>query len=201
LRQALNSVDFQVLRADAAGVVTAVDAEVGQVVSQGQSVVRVAQAGTLEVAVNLPERELASLRSTANWTVSVPAAKRELPARLREVSPLSDPATRTYAARLTLVGQDAGIELGMTAVAQAMRPAEPAMLLPISALHSKNESPKVWLVDPVALTVSAVAVTTAGLLDEEVRIVDGIKPGDRVVTAGANLLVAGQTVRLLESAP
>ncbi|HVL55899.1 MAG TPA: efflux RND transporter periplasmic adaptor subunit, partial [Burkholderiaceae bacterium] len=200
LRQALNTIDFQVLRADAAGVVTAVDAEVGQVVSQGQSVVRVAQAGSLEVAIQVPERELATVRDIAQWTVWVPAVRRELRARVREIAPLSDPGSRTFAARLTLEGPAGGIELGMTAVAKALRPEQPAVLLPISALHSKNGPPQVWVVDPDTRTVSAVEVTTAGLLDDAVRVVAGIRPGDRIVTAGANLLNPGQKVRLLEPA-
>ena len=57
-QQARNAIDFQVLRADVAGVVTAVEAEVGQVVAAGQVVIRVAQAGEREIAINVPESDL-----------------------------------------------------------------------------------------------------------------------------------------------
>ncbi|RPH41815.1 MAG: efflux RND transporter periplasmic adaptor subunit [Burkholderiales bacterium] len=200
-QQARNAVDFQVLKADSAGVVTAVEAEVGQVVSAGQAVIRVAQTGEREILVNVPESALKVARETRDWAVVVPAlAGRTLPARLREVAPISDPASRTYAARLTLSGDLDGVALGMTAVVQALRPAETSFVLPLSALQSTDGQPRVWKVGADGATVSPVEVTTGGLLDDAVRIVGGLQPGDRIVTAGANLLRPGQAVRVLESA-
>lgn len=202
LQQARNAIDFQVLRADAAGVVTAIEAEPGQVVAAGQAVVRIARSGDAEIAVNVPESALAIARATRDWTVVVPAlGGRALPARLRELSPIADPSSRTYPARLAVSGDADGLALGMTAVVRALRAAEPAYVVPLSALHSKDAVPRVWRVDPATLTVQPVEVRTAGLLDDAVRVVDGLRPGDRVVTAGANLLLPGQKVRLLDAAP
>jgi membrane fusion protein, multidrug efflux system len=202
LRQARNALEFQTLKADAPGIVTAVDAEAGQVVAAGQTVVRVAQSGEQEIALNVPESELQSARDARSWTVVVPAlGDRPMQAKLRELSPVADPASRTYPARLTLLGDARGVALGMTAVVQASRANTTGFLLPLSSLYSKDGSPRVWLVDPATSTVQSVPVRTAGFVDEGVRIVDGIRAGDRVVTAGANLLVAGQKVRLLEAPP
>ena len=189
------------LKADAAGVVTAVEAEVGQVVSAGQAVIRVAQTGEREILVNLPESALRLARDAREWAVVVPAlGYRTLPARLRELAPISDPASRTYAARLTLSGETEGVALGMTAVVQVLRAAEPAFVLPLSALQSTDGRARVWKLDAAGTTVSPVEVKTAGLLDDAVRIVGGLQPGDRIVTAGANLLRAGQSVRVLDEA-
>ena len=200
-QQARNAVDFQVLKADAAGVVTAVEAEVGQVVSAGQAVIRVAQTGEREILVNVPESALRLARDAREWVVVVPAlGYRTLPARLRELAPISDPASRTYAARLTLSGETEGVALGMTAVVQVLRAAEPAFVLPLSALQSTDGQARVWKLDAAGTTVSPVEVKTAGLLDDAVRIVGGLQPGDRIVTAGANLLRAGQSVRVLDEA-
>jgi RND family efflux transporter MFP subunit len=199
-QQARNAIDFQVLRADVAGVVTAVEAEAGQVVAAGQAVVRVARAGEYEIAINVPEPALAVARATRDWTVTVPAlGARTLPGRLREVSPIADPASRTYAARIALSGGLDGVALGMSTVVQAARPAETAFVLPLSALQSTDGAPRVWRVDPKTGTVEPVAVRTAGLLDDAVRVVDGLAAGDRIVTAGANLLRPGQAVRLVDA--
>ena len=200
LSAARNSATFQVLRADSEGVVTAIEAEAGQVVAAGQPVIRVANTAEKEVLVNVPERDVHAARGAGRWTISIPAlGERALEATLRELSPLSDPASRTYPARLALAGDSSGVELGMTAIARASRDTEPAFVLPLSALWSKNDVAQVWLVDPQTLAVRPVPVVTAGLLDDSVRIVRGISRGDRVVTAGASLLVEGQKVRLLES--
>jgi membrane fusion protein, multidrug efflux system len=200
LRQARNALAFQVLAAGAPGVVTAVDAEAGQVVSSGQTVVRIAQTGEPEIAVNIPESDLAAVREARGWTVLVPALGRSLPARLRELSPVADPGSRTFPARLALSGDLRNIELGMTAVVQANRPTGQGYLLPLSSLQSKDGLPRVWVVDPSTSTVQPVLVQTAGFVDDAVRVVSGLGPGDRVVTAGANLLVPGQKVRLVDDA-
>jgi RND family efflux transporter MFP subunit len=198
--QARNALDFQVLKADVAGVVTAVEAEVGQVVAAGQPVIRIAHTGEREIALNVPERDLALVRDTSTWAVLVNAlGDRPVAGRLREISPISDPASRTYPARITLQGDLDGVALGMTAVVQALRPAEPAFVLPLSALQSTDGRPRVWRVDAQGV-VAPVEVRTGGLLDDAVRVIDGLNAGDRIVTAGANLLRPGQVVRVIEDA-
>lgn len=195
-----NNAAFQTLRADAPGIVTAIDAEVGQVVSAGQPVVRVAGTAQVEVLVNVPEGSVAPARAAAGWSVSIPAlGAKVFEARLREFSPLSDPASRTYAARLSLAGDLAGVELGMTAVAKAMGRRTSEFVLPLGVLWSRDGEPRVWIVDTATMKVRSAPVRTGGLLDDAVRVLEGISPGDTVVTAGANLLVEGQTVRLLEA--
>jgi RND family efflux transporter MFP subunit len=200
LRQARNAIDFQVMHADAAGVVTAVEAEVGQVVTAGQPVIRVAQTAEREVAVNIPEADLDDVRRVKAWSVLVPAlGDRVIAAKIRELSPIADPASRTYAARLSLSGKLDDIALGMTALVQSgAQGGQSTIVLPLSALYSRDGKTRVWRVDMSKRTVEPVEVTTAGLLDDSVRITSGISAGDRIVTAGANLLQAGQPVRLLD---
>lgn len=199
--QADNELAFQTLRAEVAGVVTAVEAEAGQVVEAGQPVVRVARAGEFELLAHVPERELALARQAGGWSVSIPAlGAQRYEAAMRELSPLADPATRTYAMRLALrdPALAGGLALGMSAVVQAVHEAQPAFEVPLSALYSRDGSPHVWRIGADD-RVELVAVRTDGLLDDAVRIVDGLARGDRVVTAGTSLLVAGQRVRPLGS--
>ena len=215
LKQAQNNTDFQALRADKAGIVTAVEAEVGQVVASGQSVVRVAQAGPRDIVVNVPEVDLALARSTQQWLAIIPSlGNTPLLASLREISPLADAASRTYLMKLTLIGQGSvvastdgnqvgiyALPLGLTAV---VRPAPSGMAagasanfnVPLSALYSKDGKPNVWVVDAASSTVRLVPIKTAGYTDDAVRVTSGIKAGDKVVTAGANMLIPGQKVKV-----
>jgi RND family efflux transporter MFP subunit len=186
--QAANSAAFQTLAADEAGVVTAIEAEAGQVVAAGQPVIRVARTDALELLVFVPEAELAAVQAARDWQVAIPAlGTQRVPARLRELSPVADPASRTYPMRLSLGGDLSSVAMGMSATARALRESGEAIVLPVSALHSTTGEPAVWVVGE-DLRVRAVAVVTGGLLDDAVRIVSGLQPGDRVVTAGANLL-------------
>lgn len=200
LAQAGNSAAFQTLRADVAGVVTAIDAEAGQVVAAGQSVVRVARSGEYELEVAVAESDLALARATRTWQAVIPAlGPQPRSAVVREISPASDPASRTFAMRLALQGDTAGIGLGMTAVVRVARDTAPGFELPLSALYSQDGRPHVWRVAADG-TVQPVPVVTTGYLDDAVRIAEGVSAGDRIVTAGANLLVAGQKVRVLDPA-
>src|SRR5262249_3781441 len=57
LKQATNAVGYATLAADKAGIVTAVNAEPGQVLAIGQSVISLAEAGETEVAIAVPEQD------------------------------------------------------------------------------------------------------------------------------------------------
>ena len=196
VRQARNSLDFQSLRADAAGVVVGVDAEAGQVVGVGQTVIRIAQQGDLEVAINIAEQDLARARRTQQWTVELaglPGQRWE--ARLRELSPAADPASRTYAVRLTLLGDTRPVAYGMSATVRVAAAGDPEIRVPLTALHSRDGQPHVWLVGPDS-KVTARAVTTGRIDDSSVAIASGLNGGEQIVTAGANLLREGQQVRI-----
>lgn len=198
LASARNTSRFQDLRADSPGVVTGVDAEAGQVVAAGQVVIRVAPLGDFELLVDVPEADLGAIAAIERWRVSLPAlAGRGFEARLRELSPVADPATRSYPMRLSLLGDTEGIALGMSATVEAVRDSRRGILVPLSALLARDGDAGVWVVGPDA-TVSRVAVEIGEMRDDGVLVEDGLRPGDRVVVAGANLLHAGQKVRLEE---
>lgn len=193
--QADNDASYQSLLADADGVVTAVEAEAGQVVAAGQTVLRIAPDGDFELLVHVPERDLALARQAPTWQVRIPAlGDTTHDAALRELAPIADPASRTYAMRLALRDPVEGIALGMSAVAQATRQTQPAYELPLTSLYSRDGRPRVWRIREDQ-SVELVEVRTAGFLDDAVRVVGGLSAGDRVVTAGANRLVVGQRVR------
>ena len=196
-----NGLNFQSLRADTAGVVIGIDAESGSVVAAGQSVVRVAQLGEKEIAVNVPEHAVGLMKKATGFAVSIDAlGDRSYAAKLRELSPAADPASRTYSARLSIVGADDALKLGMSASVRLTLGAASAIVVPNSALYTRDNTTHVWLVDSATETVRSVAVTLGQSTSDGVTIVSGLKPGDLVVTAGANLLMAGQKVRLLGAA-
>jgi RND family efflux transporter MFP subunit len=199
-RQTANQAAYAVLVADGAGVITAIEAEAGQVVTAGQTVARMARHGEIEVAFAVPEAQRELVENAAEVSVSLNALPgKAWKAKLRELSPAADPVTRTYAVRATL--QDAGddVELGMSArVAVRANGVAPRIEVPVAALVSRSEQPQVFLVDKDG-SVRPQAVRTAGIFNERVAIESGLKAGDVVVAAGAALLRAGQRVRVLDA--
>ncbi len=198
---AQNGLNFQTLRADKAGVVVAIDAEAGSVVAAGQSVVRVAQLGEKEIIVNVPEREVGLMKMAKGFAAQFDAIPGKIyGAKLRELSPAADAASRTYMAKLSIVNADDALKLGMSATVRLDLAVAQTIIVPNTAIYTRDNATRVWLVDRASETVKPVEVKLGTSTNEGVAIVSGLKAGDLVVTAGANLLLAGQKVRLIESA-
>lgn len=194
---AANNRAYTELVADRAGVVTAINAEVGQVVSPGNPVVTVAADGEREVVVSIAEQRVAELRDARRMTVSLWAQPgKTYLAQLRELSPDTDSVTRTYAARITIKDADAAVGLGMTAtVFTPDIDGDRSIRLPLAAIHDIDGKPRVWVIDPVTSRVAARGVKLGQPQKDSVLIEAGLREGDVVVTAGANLLQQGQKVK------
>jgi membrane fusion protein, multidrug efflux system len=195
-----NSLAFQTLRADRAGVVTGIDAEVGSVVGAGQTVVRVSQTGEKELQVSVPERSVDGVRTAKAIVATADAVPGKLyKASLRELAPSADPASRTYAARLSLPQADEALRWGMSATVRIAINDGQGFIVPNSALYTRDSTPRVWVVDRATQTVQPVVVKLGVSTDNGVAVTSGLKDGDTVVTAGSNLLQPGQKVRLLDA--
>ena len=199
LSSAENNLAYTDLRADSAGVITAVQAEVGQVMAQGQGVVRLARTDELEIVVGVPEHRLRAVREAegAAFELWSDPGKR-FPARLRELSPSADPATRTYPARFSVLGKPEFIGLGMTATLAFEKPdSQPVAEVPLSAIFQKGKQPAVWVVDRQAGTVSLRPVTIARWRNDAAAIASGVSEGDLIATAAVHKLEEGQKVRFV----
>ncbi len=196
LKVQANQSSYTSLLADADGVITGIDAEVGQVVSPGMPVVRIARTGEKEVRVSIPEDQVARLKRISDVTVRTWAnPELVLEGRLRELSPIADPATRTFTAKIALPKAGSEIQLGMTATVSFANEAAPGIRLPMTALFNHKENTAVWVVERGV--VKLVVVDVAGAVGNEIVIASGLAPGETVVTAGVNLLREGQKVTVL----
>jgi membrane fusion protein, multidrug efflux system len=152
------------------------------------------------VLVNAPERAVAQLKSASGFLVAFDALPGKFyRAKLRELAPAADPASRTYAARLTLLDAGDEVKLGMSATVRSELGAAKAIVIPNTALYTRDNATRVWLLDRASESVRAVEVKVGANTNEGVAIAEGLKAGDIVVTAGANLLQAGQKVRVVET--
>jgi RND family efflux transporter MFP subunit len=195
--QAANQSGYADLLADAAGIVTDIRADVGQVVAAGTPVAVLARDGEKEVAIAVPEQDVVHfVRDQAVDVRFWADAELRLVGRVREIAGAADPASRTYAIRVTLPA-DAPVRLGMTATVEAKVPvAAGSVVVPLAALAEGAGHPRVWIVDTATATVQPRDVDLGRVTPDGVRIVAGLKPGDRVVTAGVQFLTPGKKVAL-----
>ncbi len=196
LKAQSNQRSYSTLLADADGIVTGLDAEVGQVVAAGTPVVRIARDGGTEVRVSVPEDKVDALRRAIEISVRTWANPGlALPGKLRELAPAADPATRTFAAKIALPNAGAEIRLGMTATVSFQLPAPDGIRLPLTALFEDQGRTSVWVIRDGAVTRTPVQL--AGASGNDILVAGGLTPGQTVVTAGVNLLREGQKVTVL----
>lgn len=199
LSLAQNALAYASLNADQTGVVMASLVEPGQVVAAGQPAIKVAHTAEKEAVVALPEMLVGQVRTGTAEVSLWSLGDRRYAATLRELSPVADPATRTYAARFTI--RDAGdeVQFGMTATVTVTDPAERKVArLPLSALFNQGTGPAVWIIG-VDGHPALRPVTVAGYEGRAVLIGAGLGEGDQVVTLGAQKLDPDQRVRVVEA--
>lgn len=201
-----NQANYAALVADVSGVVTSVDAEVGQVVAAGVPILKIAAHGDRDVIFAVSEDKLSAMKTGVAVKVRVwseAAALNTLNGHVREVAASADPVTRTYLVKVAL---DAGQEmpaLGATASvlmqASTLDPKLPAVLkLPTTALRREGQGSAVWLLDPKTMTIKSQPVEVATADGNDAVIAAGLQPGMLVVSTGVHVLSSGQKVTFFD---
>jgi RND family efflux transporter MFP subunit len=197
--QASENLGYTDLKADNDGVISAIGADPGQVVSAGQMVVRLAQPGEREAVFNIAEATFKN--PPKNPTVEVklvsnPDIKTE--GKVRYVSPQADPTTRTFTVRVSLPQAPAQMRLGANVVGSVTVNEGRVVTIPGSALFQKDGQPAVWLVAKDN-TVQLKPIIVERYQGDAVVVGNGLAQGDVVVTGGVQKLLPGQKVRLMQA--
>lgn len=194
--QGANQLGYSMLLADDAGVVASINAEAGQVVSAGQSVLTLVKDGEREIEINIPENRIDEVRKAQQFRVSfwaLPDVVAE--GRLREISPIADKVSRTFKVRISLINPPAGVNLGMTANVTAVNPGiQPTTYIPLAAIYQTDQTPGVWVINDGVVALQPIKVGVFG--DGTIQVLEGLQDGDVIVTAGGQKLREGQKVRL-----
>ena len=191
-QQSQNALEYTHLTANADGIISEVNAEIGQVVAAGQTVLTLVQTNDFDVVVNVPENKISDVQIGQRVTITFWATGTVATGTVREISPMADAASRTFTVKISLPDVS-NVQLGMTAsVSMSPKISDDAIILPLSAIYQTGDTAQVWLVDENKVRLQKVQVTA---FDENSVRVSGLKSGDTVVTAGVHKLRDGQEVR------
>ena len=195
-----NQARYTHLVADVGGVVTGVDAEVGQVVAAGAPVVRIAQDGARDAVFAVPEDRIANVRAGQTVDVRRWAEDARWSGTVREVAASADPVTRTYTVKVALAGQ--APPLGATVQVfprdDGGLQGAPVIKLPTSALRQEGAGSAVWVYEPASGSVRSQAVEVLTADGNAAVIGSGLTPGMQVVATGVHVLAAGQKVTVFK---
>ncbi len=210
--QAQKAVEDTTLRAPFDGTIARKIANDFDNVKAKQPIVLLQTGAALEVVVNIPEKDYATLvpgltieerSKRANAVVALSAIPdRTFPAELKEFATAADPTTRTFAATFSFAAPtDVNVMPGMTAriILRGVRAGAAAnSTIPVQAAVEDGEgSPYVWVVDRESMKVRKTRVTLGELTGSSVEVNEGLENGDLVVTSGVHQLRDGTQVRRL----
>jgi RND family efflux transporter MFP subunit len=199
-RTAQNRLKYADLEAEVSGIVTAKGAEPGEFVRAGQMIVKVAREDHKDAVFEVPAQLALARRSPSDPVIHIALAANpsiRTTGQVREVSPQADPVTRLFPVKIGLDDPPPEFFLGITVTGAISIDSPPVMTVPLTALIESNGKPSVWVIDPVTNTV---ALRTVEILRYDTALVvisDGLRDGEKVVTAGVNVLHPGQKVKLL----
>ena len=172
----------------------------GDTVSTQTAVVVVGDLSTLVVETFIPERFANAAQRGLSAMVTLEAMPGEVfTATVAEVSPVLDPASRTVRVRLRFAGRpDPRIRAGMFAsISMVTNTRRDVPIIPRTSLISNYGSWIVFTVDEQ--NIASRRPVTLGLESEHyVEVLTGLEVGDRVVSAGQNLLTEGDLVRIVD---
>ncbi len=199
----INQAGYAVLVAQLDGVVTQVNAEAGQVVAQGQSILKIANPNELELAISVPESRIGDFRG-ANAKRPIRVHMWSTPetffqGKIREIAGAADAVARTYAARVSIAVTPElkdSIGLGMSAFAAFVGSDAPgSFAVPLSSLYAKGDNIGVWQIAADG-KVSLKPVTVVQYRETNALVKSSVvKPGDTIVAAGVQKLREGEVVK------
>jgi membrane fusion protein (multidrug efflux system) len=192
--------DKTAIRAPFAGVVGLREASVGDYVNVGQALVDLVRLDPMEVDFSVPEVELARIAVGQTVKLEVDAVPgKTFDGTVLAVDPIIDAAGRSAKIRARVPNPELTLRPGLFARLRIVYGTNPtALMIPEQAIWPDGDQKKVFRVDNGKVTL--VPVTLGMRQPGMVQVVDGLKAGDEIVTAGQMKLHDGMGVMPLPSA-
>ncbi len=206
LADARQQLAYTTLKAPFAGQVAKRVVENFEEVQAKQVIVELQDTSSLEVLIDLPERDVKRIRDYGSkpelFAHFNAAPEQPFPLTVKEYATVADPQTQTFRVTLAMENPSTirvlpGMTTSVSVHFAAGSNGSAEFLIPVSAVASDiHSAPMVWLVDESSMTVTARPIKVGQMQGASIQVFEGIQPGDRVVVAGVAFLTEGQQVRL-----
>ncbi len=216
LRKAQKALEDTSLKAPFSGQIAEIPADNFQNVKAKMKILRLHNISSLEIDVAVPERDIATsppglsieeLTKMLQPEVEISMLPgQRFPAKYKEIDSTADPVSRTYPATFSFANPtDLTILPGMTAKVilhvkseEKKEQVRSGFMIPVVATAVDEQSNAyIWNVDPKTMQVSRIKVELGEMSGTKVRILNGLKPGDRIAISGVHHLREGMKVHPL----
>jgi RND family efflux transporter MFP subunit len=198
-----DALSYADLRAARAGVITARNIEVGQVAQAAQPAFGFAEDGPRDVVFAVYE-SIFSHQSAGSGGIDLSLVgdpNVTAKGKIREVSPVVDEKNGTVQVKVEIQSNAAAMPLGAAVMGRARWRLDDVVVLPWSAMATRDGKPAVWIVDPKSGAVSLRPVEAAMFEKEKIVLRDGFHDGEMVVIEGGKFLREGQVVSVMQGEP
>ena len=188
------------LKAGAAGTVVGRNAESGQVVQAGQTVLVLAQDGPRDAVFDVYEAALTEPPASKTVTVALlsdPSVVTQ--GSVREIAPSVDDKSGAVRVKVELDHVPPGMSLGAAVVGVGRFKPQTGIMLPRGALYRWGDAPAVWIYDGASRTVTPRLIDVARFDGDNLVVSGGVRAGETVVTAGIQFLHPGQVVGVVDA--
>lgn len=177
------------------GVVDAVSVKVGENIAPGMPAARVINGSDLKVIARISERYVTNVKTGNTISITIPDLNKDLIAKVTFVGRNIDPLSRTFPVEARLVSNN-DLRPNMTALIKVVYESFPSVLVvPVNTVQDIKGEKIVYTVEAKGnqAAVKRNVVTVKGVFDGLAQV-EGLKAGDKVITAGFQGLNEGQLV-------
>jgi RND family efflux transporter MFP subunit len=185
---------YTTIRAPFAGVITAKHCDVGDLAMPGKPLLVLESPGALRFEASVPETVAAAVQAGAVMQVHIDALRRGLSARVSELSPSADPASRTVSVKLDLPSI-AGLRAGMFGRLSVPTGEERALVVPSAALVQRGQMEMLFVVERGRAHLRL--VRSGRIHDGQTEVLAGLARGEPVIVAEAHHLSDADLVEVL----
>ena len=218
LEQARLNLEYTKLKASFAGTIAKRHVQRFEEVQAKATVFSLIDEASLLIKFDVPENLILALPSSAERETAAPAEAKtnkvwasfdtekemSFPLQFLEAASRADPKTQTFEVTFSLPRPEGltvlpGMTASVTVDVSGLEDQQVVYLVPLHAVSASGSlEPHVWVVDESRMTVRAQKVTLGRMLGASVEILSGLKPGTRIVTAGAAFLAEDMPVTLMK---
>jgi RND family efflux transporter MFP subunit len=178
VRQVAANLDYGVVRAPFAGVITKKQVEIGAIAGVSQPLVTLESRNRLRLSVAVPESLIDRVQSGQSVTVHIDALKRQVSGRVSQIIPAADPQARNFTVKVALLPTTNMIS-GMFGRLQLESTDRTALVIPSNTLVERLGVSGVFKV--VDGKIQFQTVTVRPINDDVVEVFAGVTEGDRLI--------------------
>jgi RND family efflux transporter MFP subunit len=189
------------LKAPFSGYILSRNIDLGSLVSPSTNAFTIADISRVKVAFGAPDYVLSRIRLGQELTIQTENDAAPVKGRVTSISPAADTRNRIFAVEVTVSNRDRHLRPGMIASISLGDVPHSSISIPLSAIVPFPSEPDHFAVmvaqDRAGRLVANLRKVQLGTTHDNSVAVEGVQPGERVISLGAQLLKDGDPIQVI----